>query len=121
AAGTVAATANPMTLTVSFAPIGAASNIPNFAVTSSSTPLTGSAFSFCLVTSGLPNAYAHTPYSATVSASGGTPSYTFSSPMLPAGLGMSSSGVISGTPLAPTIFQGGVTVTDSNGVSQRFI
>lgn len=48
----------------------------------------------------LPNGTAHTAYAATLSAIGGTPPYSWSiiNGMLPAGISLSSSGVVSGTP-----------------------
>ena len=64
---------------------------------------------------GLPNGMNGTPYSQTVTASGGTGPYTFvvSSGSLPAGLSLSSGGVLSGTPTGsgPSTFT--VLATDS--------
>ena len=63
----------------------------------------------------LPNGMNGTPYSQTISASGGTGPYTFvvSSGALPAGLSLSSGGVLSGTPSGsgPSTFT--VLATDS--------
>ncbi|HEY0936067.1 MAG TPA: putative Ig domain-containing protein [Trebonia sp.] len=61
-------------------------------------------------------------YSATVSASGGTPAYRFSATGLPAGLAMSTSGTISGT--SPTVrtatsYAVTVTVKDSAASAQK--
>lgn len=55
-----------------------------------------------ITTSSLPNGIVMTAYSQTVTASGGTGSYSFSlaSGTLPAGLSLSASGTISGTPTA---------------------
>ena len=61
----------------------------------------------------LPSGVVGQPYSASVSASGGSGNYSWTSGALPAGLGFNASGVISGTPAAvfnALIF---VTVTDS--------
>ncbi len=62
----------------------------------------------------LPDGLINTPYNQTITASGGTPPYTFSAMGLPPGLSISTSGVISGTPT--TGGQGGFTLTvqDSN-------
>ncbi|HXS12573.1 MAG TPA: Ig domain-containing protein, partial [Acidobacteriaceae bacterium] len=59
-------------------------------------------------------------YSATLSATGGTPGYTWSiaSGSLPVGLTMSSAGVISGTPTAAGDSSFKVTVTDSASPAQ---
>ena len=58
-----------------------------------------------------------TPYSAALSASGGTAPYTFalSSGSLPPGLTLSSTGTISGTPTTPGSFPFSVNATDANG------
>jgi uncharacterized protein YhjY with autotransporter beta-barrel domain len=55
-------------------------------------------------------------YSASISASGGTSPYTFAltSGALPAGLTLTSAGVLSGTPTAPGSFNFTVTATDSS-------
>ncbi len=66
----------------------------------------------------LPNGTQYEPYSYPLSASGGTPPYTFTNGGMPSGLAMSSGGMISGTitnaagPYGMT-----VTVTDSQRVS----
>src|SRR5262249_52252495 len=54
-----------------------------------------------------------TAVSLTLSASGGTPPYTFSATGLPAGLSISSSGVISGTPTTAATSTVTATVHDS--------
>jgi hypothetical protein len=53
-----------------------------------------------VTTTTLPNAFINVPYSATLSATGGTPPYTWAitAGALPAGLTLSPAGVISGTP-----------------------
>jgi hypothetical protein len=53
--------------------------------------------------------------SSAMSASGGSGGYTFSATGLPAGLSMSSSGVISGTPTVSGTFNYTVTIKDSQG------
>jgi outer membrane autotransporter protein len=63
----------------------------------------------------LPSATAGTSYSQTVTASGGTSPYTFAitAGALPAGLTLSSAGVLSGTPTAGGSFNFTVTATDA--------
>ncbi len=68
-----------------------------------------------ITTTTLPAATEDVPYSAGLSAYGGTPPYswTIDSGSLPAGLGVSSGGVISGTPSTLAAFSFSVEVTDS--------
>lgn len=63
----------------------------------------------------LPSPQFQTPYSQTLTATGGTPSYTYSvsAGSLPAGLTLSTGGVISGTPTQAGTFAFSVNVTDS--------
>jgi probable HAF family extracellular repeat protein len=66
----------------------------------------------------LPNGLVGTAYSAQVSASGGTPPYTFQfdePSNVPPGLSINANGVISGTPAYPGLFSFYVLVTDSAG------
>src|SRR5262245_8012090 len=67
-----------------------------------STGLTVTQSPLTITTSALPGATAGVAYSATLTATGGTPPYTWSiaSGTLPAGLTLTSGGVISGTPTA---------------------
>ena len=58
------------------------------------------------------------PFTATLTATGGTGTYTWSATDLPAGLSISSSGVISGTVTAANVYQPGIKVTDSLGETQ---
>ena len=72
-------------------------------------------------TASLPSGYVGFAYSQTLQASGGTGSYTWSRVwgMMPAGLSLSSSGVISGTPTTAATFSFVVKVTDGvNSVNQ---
>ncbi|MBO9789362.1 putative Ig domain-containing protein [Xanthomonas phaseoli] len=63
----------------------------------------------------LPAATAGTAYSQTLTASGGTPGYSFviSAGTLPAGMTLNAAGVLSGTPTASGSFNFTVTATDS--------
>jgi len=67
------------------------------------------------VGSNLPNATGETPYSYTVTASGGAAPYTFSltGGTLPSGLAFSPAGVLSGTPLSGGTFSFTVHVVDA--------
>ncbi|MBY0225547.1 MAG: autotransporter domain-containing protein, partial [Hyphomicrobium sp.] len=65
----------------------------------------------------LPAGSAQVPYSASFSASGGTPTYTFVAAGLPPGLALASDGTLSGTPTAAGSFTFDVTATDANGFS----
>ncbi len=55
-----------------------------------------------ITTTTIPNAISGSPYSTTITATGGVGPYTFTATGLPAGLTMSSRGVISGRPLTAT-------------------
>ena len=73
-----------------------------------------------IATTSLPVGTVGSSYSGTVSASGGTPPYTFAvSGTLPGGLSLNSStGVISGTPTAEGVYGFSVSVTDISRASQ---
>jgi hypothetical protein len=73
--------------------------------------------SLAVTTSSLPNGALTSAYSASLSATGGTPPYTWSASGLPAGITASSSGSLSGTPTSPGPFTVTVTVKDSAGGS----
>jgi len=68
-----------------------------------------------ITTTTLANGDASSAYSQTINATGGTGSYTFSTTAgtLPAGLTLSTSGVLSGTPTATGIYTFTVTATDA--------
>jgi hypothetical protein len=72
--------------------------------------------SLALNPSGLPNGTAGTAYAQTLTASGGTGPYSFAvtSGALPAGLSLSSTGAITGTPSAGGSFTVTVQVSDGN-------
>ncbi len=64
----------------------------------------------------IPGAQGGVPYSQTITAGGGTSTYSFAiaSGALPAGLSLSSAGVIAGTPTAGGTFNVTITATDSS-------
>jgi hypothetical protein len=63
----------------------------------------------------LPDGLINTPYNQTITASGGTPPYTFTATGLPPGLSISAGGVVSGTPTtAGSGYIFTLTVQDSN-------
>ncbi|HUA60071.1 MAG TPA: putative Ig domain-containing protein [Verrucomicrobiae bacterium] len=66
-----------------------------------------------ITTASLPNGTVSSPYSATLAATGGAGSNQWAATNLPPGLTMSSSGTISGTPMAAGQFVTVVTVTDA--------
>ncbi|MCU1324898.1 MAG: hypothetical protein JWN34_268 [Bryobacterales bacterium] len=73
-----------------------------------------------ITTASLPSATVGTPYSATLSAIGGTSPYTWSmmSGSLPPGLALNSGGSISGTPLGAGAYAVALRVRDSAAVLQ---
>jgi uncharacterized protein (TIGR03437 family) len=68
-----------------------------------------------ITTASLPGGTVGTAYSASLSAAGGAPPYSWSVSGLPAGLSFSPAGSITGTPTASGNFTIGVKVSDSNG------
>jgi hypothetical protein len=74
-----------------------------------------------ITTSGLPGATVGNAYSTTLSASGGsgTKSWTITAGSLPAGLSLSSGGVLSGTPTAPGTSSFTAKVSAGSASSQR--
>ena len=84
-------------------------------VTLTVNPLTSLTF-----TGALPNAVVGVAYTQTLSASGGLAPYTYAvtAGSLPAGLTLSSAGVVSGTPTAPGASSFTVTATDSEATPQ---
>ncbi|WP_430715484.1 putative Ig domain-containing protein, partial [Ralstonia flaminis] len=88
-----------------------------FSATSGPLTLTINAPTISVSPVSLPMATVATSYSQTVSASGGTASYTYAvtSGSLPSGMTLSSGGVLSGTPTAGGAFNFTVTATDSSG------
>jgi len=94
-------------------PAQTASAQESIAVTAAPATLTVTSTSLAAAQSG-------SSYNATLSASGGTPNYSWSvtSGSLPAGLSLSSAGVISGTPTASGTASFTVTVSDSGSPVQ---
>ena len=88
---------------------------PDTATASLSISVTSTTTALTITTSSLPGATVGTAYSATLTASGGTPPYTWAltSGSLPAGLSLSSSGVVAGTPSAAGTSAFTAQVTDS--------
>ncbi len=72
-----------------------------------------------LQTKHLTNAKKDTAYSQTVGVAGGTGNYTFKASGLPAGLTMTASGTISGTPQTRGTYPVKVTVTDSGKTGRK--
>ena len=68
-----------------------------------------------LTTLALPNAVVGIPYAVTLGASGGKAPYTYTATGLPAGLTLSTDGVLSGTPLQAGSRTVTITVTDDQG------
>jgi len=87
-----------------------------FTATSGTLTLTVAAPTITLSPSAVTNATVATAYSQTITASGGTAAYTYAitAGALPAGLTLSSGGVLSGTPTAGGTFNFTVTATDSS-------
>ena len=81
--------------------------------------IAGPAVPIISTTSPLLSGTAATPYTATITATGGSPAYSFSilAGVLPSSFNLSSSGVLSGTTAATGIFNFTVQVTDSKNAS----
>lgn len=80
------------------------------------TPMTGQESSTLLITTNaLPRGLSNRPYTLALGASGGVLPYTWTATtgVLPAGLSLSTSGVITGTPTVTGVFPLTLTVTDS--------
>ncbi len=118
AAGTVPITGS-IGVTVSLAPVGASSNVPNYAQTSSTTAL--SVPNCVTVTStAAANAIQNFAYSQNLSATGGQIPYTWSlySGNPPTGITVGASGSLSGTPTAsPGSYPFTVQVQDANNAT----
>ncbi len=73
---------------------------------------------FAVTTTSLPGATRGQPYSATLSANGGTAPFTWTATSIASGLTVSSAGVLSGTPATGGSSIVGVKVTDSSTPAQ---
>jgi hypothetical protein len=106
-------------------PTTAGAYTPAFTATDSSTPAVASApatiplnvllSGMTITTQSLPNGVVNVPYvSTTLQQQGGTAPITWSSAGLPAGLSLTTAGVLSGTPTAAGAVNVTITVTDSS-------
>ncbi len=83
--------------------------------------LTVSPATLVITTDSLPGGMVGVSYSAQLTASGGIPPYTWgvTGGALPAGLSLSTGGLLSGTPSEYGTFNFTVTVTDGGGAAQQ--
>lgn len=72
-----------------------------------------------IVTSSLPAATVGLPYTAQLTASGGTPPYSWSATGMPAGMTISTTGLISWTPSAAVDVSLSISVSDASGKTAR--
>jgi hypothetical protein len=91
--------------------------LTNYSVTTNNGTLTVTCPAITLTPTTLPAAVAGAAYSQSLTASGGAPPYSFAVPIgsLPAGLSLSGSGSLSGTPSGAATNTFTVTATDTNG------
>jgi uncharacterized protein (TIGR03437 family) len=92
------------------------------AISAGVAPAEPSCATICLVPATLPSGTVDTAYSTDLKTAtvGGTAPYSYASAVLPPGLAVSSTGLITGTPTTATsgVFAGSVTITDSSMPSQ---
>jgi hypothetical protein len=115
--GTVTGTpGNPGTFTIT---IGAIDALGQGAVFRTQFVVSGNSIISITTSSALPAGSVGTQYNQTLTASGGLPPYTWTlvSGALPAGVTLTSAGLISGTPTSAGSLSFAVSVTDSNGSS----
>ena len=116
---------NPNTGAITGTPTAAGRNPVGITVTDSSNPTPATAsrtFTFtvrpaklAIATTSLPSGTIKNPYSATVTATGGTTPYSWSATGLPAGLNLNTAtGVLSGTPTKAGTYNVRIKVTDSS-------
>ena len=130
ASGAVHGTASASGTTISYTPTAGYSGADSFTYTATnasgtSTPatvtitVTAPTLVFSPAAGALAGATQGSAYSHTISASAGTAPYSYavSAGALPAGITLSSSGVLSGTPTASGTFNFTVTATDSHGAA----
>ena len=90
------------------------SSTPNQATVSKTFTLTVKAAKLQITTASLPSGAVNQPYSATVSATGGTGAYTWSATRLPTNVTINATtGALSGTPTKAGTSTVRITVTDS--------
>lgn len=108
-------TGNTITLTA-YVPSGTDYLRADYRFTPGASPSGGSgtpATPLTITTTGLTAGVMGTPYSATLTATGGTAPYTWSAALTPIGLSLSPSGVVAGTPAAAGTFYLQASVSDS--------
>ena len=96
----------------------ALTKVATVAATPTPTPTPTPPPPLAMATVALTNSSVGAPYDPALTASGGTPPYTFAVTGLPAGLSATSSGEVSGTPTQSGTFNLAVTVTDSSVPAQ---
>ena len=105
--GTVTATGT-FTFTVTATDSAGSSSSKSFTIHATAATLV-------ITTANLGNGTVGSPYSGSVSATGGVLPYTWTASGMPSGLSISAVGAISGTPIAAGTYSVSVTVTDSAG------
>lgn len=121
-------TATASGTTITYTPAAGYSGSDSFTYTASNNSGTSAAATVTLTVSrptltvapasgALPGGQVGAPYVQTITGSGGTAPYTYSATGLPAGLSVSGSGTLSGTPTAAGSYTLSVVVTDANGAT----
>ena len=110
----------PTTVAVTTVGITATDSSNPVNTTTSPVAITVQAIPALTFTGSLPNGVVNVPYSQTLQATGGVGPYTYAvtAGTLPAGLTLSTAGVVSGTPTTPGASSFTVTATDSEGKPQ---
>ena len=107
-----AITGSPTTAGTTTAAITATDSTPGTHLTKTAN-LSITISNLAIITTSLSSGVVAVPYSATVTAGGGTTPYTFTATGLPAGLSISTGGAITGTPTTAGTVTAAITVTDS--------